>query len=62
MGKKPPQPVTPGLTPAEARLLMIGRHQAIQWGKRWGFTGIYPETHRDGGRGEVARQRGALAR
>lgn len=50
-----------GLTDTQARILRFGRSQALVWGQRWGFTGIYPEAHRDGA-AEPARQRGALAR
>ena len=51
-----------GLTPTQARVLYSARAQAVEWGKLWRFTGLYPETHRDGGRAEVARRRGAIGR
>jgi len=50
-----------GLTDAQARLFLDARSQAVVWSQRWKFTGIYPETHRDGA-AEPSRQRGALAR
>jgi len=55
-----PDPVA-GLTDQQARVLYSARAQAMEWGKLWRFTGIYPEAHRDGGP-EPGRRRGALAR
>lgn len=54
-------PAGNGLTPTQARVLYSARAQAMEWGKLWRFTGIYPEAHRDGGP-ETGRRRGALAR
>lgn len=53
-------PATTGLTPTQARVLYSARAQAMEWGKLWRFTGIYPEHHRDGA--EPSRRRGALDR